>query len=290
MSKWLVVGASSFSGKHFCAHLRSLGEEVIEQSLRSFQFHECDYVMNFAAVNVVAPSWHYPEHYIDVNVKQQASLFEDLRTRYIKRYVHISTPEVYGSSFGRLQETQAFNPSTPYAVSRAACEMLLACYHNQYSFPIVVTRSCNVYGPGQQLYRLIPKLIASARSHKRFPLEGEGKSLRSFIYVTDLCEAIRIVATKGYPGLAYHVSPCRTRLVSIAEVIEIVCKIGKFTPIIEPTPERPGKDPCYDLANSRIRSLGWQDTVSLEDGIAQVVKWMDENWDSIKDWPMEYEL
>jgi dTDP-glucose 4,6-dehydratase len=153
----LVIGASSFTGKHFCAYARQQGATVIEASLRSpfeplFDAIESapEYVVNFAAANVVAPSWEYPEAYMRVNVEMQIPIWDALRKQPIRKYVHVSTPEVYGNTRTRVYEDAPYNPSTPYAVSRVAAELMLKCYHKRYGFPVVFTRACNVYGPGRR--------------------------------------------------------------------------------------------------------------------------------------------
>src|SRR5882672_5353443 len=133
--KVIVVGASSFTGTHFCRYAREKGAEVVEANLRDMSWmteSQGNYVVNFAAVNVVAPSWDEPEKYMWVNVGKVTELADGLLLYMPARYVHISTPEVYGSTDGWVKEDAPYNPSTPYAVSRAAAEMLLKCYHKQY--------------------------------------------------------------------------------------------------------------------------------------------------------------
>ena len=289
MSSWLIIGASSFTGSHFCRYLEKKGEKVYNARLTDGTI-DTDYVVNFAALNVVAPSWTYPEKYLEVNVVKMASLFERLRKKNFKRYIHISTPEVYGSTYGRVREDHPYNPSTPYAASRAAAEMLLKCYGKQYGFPYIITRSCNVYGPGQQLYRLIPKLISSIRKGTKFPLEGSGHSVRSFLHVRDVCRAIEMVSVKGISGDIFHISSPVS--FSISGLTETICGLMKkrVSDVVEIVPERPGKDQNYNLDDTKIRRLGWNDDVFIKDGILEVIKWMDENWETVKDWPLEYSL
>lgn len=291
MSNWLIVGASSFTGSHFCQYLERKGERVNTRHLDEYPLYEADYVVNFAALNVVAPSWRYPEKYMEVNTVLTARLLEKLRQlKTLKRYVHISTPEVYGSTYGRVTETHPYNPSTPYAASRAAAEMLLKCYGKQYNFPYVITRSCNVYGPGQQLYRLIPRVINSISKGHAFPLEGSGHSVRSFLHVRDVCRAIELVSIEGTNGSAYHVSSPIS--FAISGLVETICGMMGKKPeeVIEHVPERPGKDMAYNLDDTKIRRLGWNDEVFIEDGIKDVIRWMNDNWDVVKDWPTEYRL
>ncbi len=293
MSKWLIIGASSFTGSHFCKLLKFKRETFDMGGLRNLHWlgsvdaDTC--VVNFAAVNVVAPSWDKPGKYMKVNVGRVTEAVQSMVGECKpKRYVHISTPEVYGSTDAVVREDYHFNPSTPYAVSRASAEWMLQCYQRQYGLPVVFTRSCNVYGPGQQHYRLIPKLIVSIKKGMKLPLEGGGTSLRAFLHVSDACEAIYKVATDGTDGEAYNIS---APVHSIMNIVRIVCNVMDVDPeqVIELAPERPGKDACYLLNDTKIRAMGWKDTIPLAKGIAQTADWITANWETVKDWPMEYQ-
>jgi dTDP-glucose 4,6-dehydratase len=290
MSKILVIGASSFTGKHFCEYARKQGAEVLEGSLRqhAYAIDPVKYVVNFAAANVVAPSWTYPDEYMHTNVIYQREVWDDVHTGMLEKYVHISTPEVYGNTTGFVREDAPYNPSTPYAVSRAAAEMMLKCYHKQYGFPVVFTRSCNVYGPGQQLYRLIPKLIVSIKKGIKFPLEGGGHSSRAFLHVDDVCSAIWKVMTDGKPGEAYNIS--RASTIDIRGLAMMVCELMNVSieDVTQEVPERPGKDAGYYLNDDKVRLLGWSDKVNLRKGIQSVIDWVNANWDQLKDQSLDY--
>ena len=135
-----------------------------------------DLVVNFAAQGMVAASWLNPPHWYRTNVVAQVALHDALRQKpFLQKYVHVTTPEVYGSTDGGwIRENNNFAPSTPYAVSRAACDLHLHSFHEAYDFPVVFTRAANVYGPGQQLYRIIPRTLLSARTGKPMQLHGGG--------------------------------------------------------------------------------------------------------------------
>lgn len=291
---WLIFGASSFSGSNLCRYLRERGHTVEERSLRDATPPEplpkVDVVVNFAALNVVAPSWAYWRHYMRVNVLLTGMLFDALVDNPPGLYIHVSTPEVYGNVEGLITESQPFNPSTPYAVSRAAAEMLLKTYQQQYGLKAIVTRACNVYGPGQQHYRLIPKLVACIKMGIRFPLEGGGGSRRSWVYVDDLCTAYEKIAHRGEAGEVYHITDQQTW--SVREVVEAVCEYMSRSPddVIEEAPERPGKDSEYWLGGDLLRWHQWRPRHSLWHGITRTIDWMTANWDAIKDKPMDYEV
>ena len=155
---------------------------------------------------MVAESWLNPSHWYRTNLLSQVEFHNELRKlSFIKKYIHISTPEVYGNNDNWIKENNNFKPTTPYSVSRAACDMHLLSFHNAYNFPVVFTRAANVYGPGQQLYRIIPRTILSALSKKKLNLDGGGYSQRSFIYITDVVKATLEITLKG-TGFELHIS------------------------------------------------------------------------------------
>ncbi len=289
--RWLIFGASSFSGSNLVRYLR----EPIDFK------QGIDVIVNFAALNVVAPSWTHVGSYVRVNVMRLCDLLDRMLLFPPRLYIHVSTPEVYGSgaptkpgddSYQRaygLTESQPFDPSTPYAVSRAAGEMLLRTYERQYGLRALITRACNVYGPGQAHYRLIPKLVACIKKGVKFPLDGGGQSVRGYVYIDDLCAAYELLARYGAPGEAYHIAP--PGLHSTLEVVKRVCQSLGVTPadVIEPRPERPGKDAMYWLDARPVNLLGWHAKTSLQDGIEATAGWMHNHWREIADKPLDYE-
>lgn len=294
--KLLVIGASSFTGSHFCDYARGKGADVHEASLRSMKAlaqelsEPQEYIVNFAALNVVAPSWTYPSDYLFTNVYTLTTIIDWLKDKPLDRFLQVSTPEVYGSTAGWIKESHPYNPSTPYAVTRAAAEMMLSVYAKEYGFPMTITRACNTYGPGQQLYRLIPKVIASIRSGARFKLEGGGASQRAFVHVRDYCDALWRVLTEGRLSDAYHIST--RELQPISGIVRHICeRIGiSMDKAVELVPERPGKDAAYMLDSGKIRSeLGWQDTVSMNDGIDEVIEWIDKKYKTWEGVSLEYQ-
>jgi dTDP-glucose 4,6-dehydratase len=324
-NSWFIIGSNSFSGASFIRYLINKGESVAgcsrskeafdgflpykwspesqkfifhqldlnsdtDQIINAIEGHQSEYVVNFAAQSMVAESWLYPDQWYQTNVVANVRLHEGLRKlKNIKKYVHVTTPEVYGSCSGDVQEDAPFNPSTPYAASRAACDLHLMTFFKQYKFPVVFTRAANVYGPGQQLYRIIPKTIFCIKSGLKLPLHGGGTSVRSFIHMDDVSEATSLIARDGRLGECYHISTLR--MVSIRELVEMICSAMdvRFNEVVEVAGERPGKDSAYRLDTSKIRKeLGWQDKITLEKGIAEVVTWMDKYWDQIKDMKPEY--
>lgn len=323
--KFAIIGSNSFSGAHFIAHLlKTTDTEVIGISRspeptevflpykwiphERFRFYQLDlnrdlteimavlekfqpdYIINFASQSMVGQSWEAPEDWFMTNTVSMVKLHDQLRRcAFLKKYVHISTPEVYGHTTGLVKEDASYNPSTPYAVSRAACDMSLISFLKAYNFPVVFTRAANVCGPGQQLYRIIPKTIISILLGQKLKLEGGGLSVRSFIHIRDVCEGTFKTAQQGRLGEIYHFSAGKNT--SIRELVEMVCRIMdvSFENYVEVVPARRGGDAAYILDSTKSKNeLDWQPTYSLEDIIAETIEWVKKNLDILKMQPLEY--
>ena len=304
-----VTGISRSDEPHpvFLPYKWASGEDG-DPSKGSFAFHRLDLnkdseqiadlvgnmkatvVVNFAAQGMVAQSWENPLDWYRTNVLGNVALHERLRRfDFLKRYVHVSTPEVYGSTAGKVAEDAPFNPSTPYAASRAACDMHLRTFFKRYGFPVVYTRAANVYGPAQQLYRIIPRTMLFIRLGKKLQLHGGGLSTRSFIHIRDVAEATWRIAERGTNGETYHIST--GKYVSIREIVERICRMMNvaFDTVVETADERPGKDDAYLLNSSKLRGeLGWEDRLSLEDGLRETLRWIDGNLEILKGRPLDY--
>ena len=321
---WLVIGSNSFSGASFCAHLLRSGEEVFGTSRSDevalpfrpygwgnlaggFRFkrvdlnHDLDglmmliaklkprFIVNYAAQSMVGQSWEHPEDWMMTNAVSTTKLFERLcHIDQLERYVHVTTPEVYGSTDGWVDEDTAFNPSTPYAVSRAAGDMSLLAYHKNYGLPMVMTRASNVYGPGQQLYRIIPRTIMTALTGKKMELHGGGLSERSFINIDDVSVATQLIAKTGADGACYHIST--DRQITIRALVEMVLgELGvDFDNSVEIIDDRQGKDQSYLLSSDRLRALAWSDRISLENGVAQTIFWARDQLEYLRAAPLSY--
>lgn len=324
MERFLVLGSNSFSGSHFVRHLLDLGHEVLGASrseepdevflahrwgdVTSFRFEQIDlnhdldrlmglvealepsHVVNFASQGMVAQSWDHPDHWYQTNVVAQVRLHDRLRqVASLKKYVHISTPEVYGSTDGRVRESFDFAPTTPYAVSRAACDLHLRSFYQAYGFPVVFTRAANVYGPGQQIYRIIPRAMLCCLLGRRLPLHGGGESMRNFIHIQDVCDATYEVALRGVAGESYHVAGQST--VTIRGLVEAVCALAgcDFDEVVDLVPDRIGKDQCYLLDSGHVRdSFGWVEGISLSEGLSSTMSWVGENIEVLSRLPVDY--
>ena len=324
MESVFVIGSNSFSGASFCDFALTQNVRVLGAS-RSvepasvflpykwhdhsrFEFYQLDlnkdlsqimelvhdvkpeYVVNFAAQSMVGESWANPGDWFMTNAVSTVRLHDELRKcTFLKRYVHITTPEVYGNCSGFVKEDFPFNPSTPYAVSRAAADMSLRTFHATYSFPVVSTRAANVYGPGQQIYRIIPRTILFIFLDRKLQLHGGGVSTRSFIHIRDVSEATWNIMKNGRNGDIYHIST--NKVISIRELVGRICeKLGvSFDSHVEVVGERMGKDSAYQLDSSKLRvELGWEDHYTLEQGLDECIAWVRDNLDTIKEQPFDY--
>ena len=325
MNTILVVGSNSFSGATFTDFALQRGAKVIGTSRSNepidpflpykwhdhanFKFYPLDlnkhlaeisalmqevkpaYVVNFAAQSMVGESWQNPGDWFTTNVVSTIKFHDELRKcDFLKRYVHVSTPEVYGSCSGFVGEDFPFNPSTPYAVSRAAADMSLRTFRAAYNFPVVTTRAANVYGPGQQLYRIIPRTILFILLGKKLQLHGGGVSTRSFIHMRDVCDATYKIMQNGQDGDTYHIST--NEVISIKALVERICtKLGvNFEEHVEVVGERVGKDAAYHLDSTKVRAqLGWQDHISLDQGLDECIAWVKSNFDVLKTESYDYQ-
>jgi dTDP-glucose 4,6-dehydratase len=327
MSAVLVLGSNSFSGASFVRHLLQQGLDVIgasrspeaaevflpykwltkEQQAR-FRFVQMDLnhdlieleqfirdehiqvIANFAAQSMVGESWDKPEDWMQTNVVSVARLAERLRhIDFLEKYIHVTTPEVYGSTDGWIAEDTPFNPSTPYAVSRAAGDMLFKIYRETFGLPVVSTRAANVYGPGQPLYRIIPRTLFFLLTGRTLELHGGGVSTRSFIHIDDVSRATWQIAQHAPVGETYHISTDRD--IAIRDLVALLCNMLKkpFAEYVKVVGERLGKDSTYWLKSEKLRSkLGWTHTISLEQGLEETLVWAKTNLVALSAQPMQY--
>ena len=320
-----VIGSNSFSGSHFVDYcleqdLQVLGisrsaeiQDVFlpykKKQSADFKFVQADLntdldrlltaiedfrpaaVVNFAAQSMVAESWATPEHWFQTNCVATVKLHDKLRKfDFLKKYLHVSTPEVYGSTSGMISEDAPMNPSTPYAVSRAGADMSLLSFHKAYKFPVVFSRAANVFGPGQQLYRIVPRAALFLTLGKPVPLHGGGKSVRSFIHIRDVADGTLKMVRQAEPPNIYHFST--PDHYSIREVVEEVCRqMGLvFEDCVEITGERLGKDAFYTLDSAKARrDLGWEPKISFQQGVSEVISWVRNNIEDLKKCPFDYQ-
>lgn len=322
--KVLILGCGSFAGQAYFAHCLEQGIEThginrskpkdskfwpwvdnfdINSLWHTYNLYdspdsiiECiksiqpNLIVDFMGQGMVAPSWEDPALWYQINITNKAKVINSLiNNKYLDAYIRASTPEVYGSSTKYITPENYFNPSTPYAVSHASIDYHIRCLGRQYDFPYFIARFANFYGPGQQLYRVIPKLILSALTRTNFILDGGGKSLRSFIYSSDICSAIDSIITKKNSVREYHFAG--NEEISIASLVDLICNLlnADREKFVHEGPDRPGKDLCYrlNIENSE-KELAWEPSVSLQSGIILTSNWISSNLNSLKEESWNY--
>lgn len=249
------------------------------------------YVVNFAAQSEVAPSWAHPEQWFQTNAVAIAALSNYLKDQpWLERYVHISSPEVYGTCEGVVKEDAPLNPSTPYAASKAAGDLMLFTLVKNYNFPLVMVRATNVYGARQQLFKIIPRSVIYLKLGKTIELHGGGQAVKSYIHIRDVSRGELAMMERGQAGQIYHLSPDAG--VAVRDVVQTICdRLGQdFAVCTRTVAERLGQDKAYVIDSTRARTeLGWRPQISIQQGLGEVVEWVEAYWEQIVNEPLAYQ-
>jgi dTDP-glucose 4,6-dehydratase len=238
-----------------------------------------DAVVHFAAESHVDRSIMSPSGVIDTNVRGTATLLDAARAANVDRFVHVSTDEVYGDLDAPLEADEEFplRPSSPYAASKAASDLLALAYVRTYGMPIVVTRASNNYGPYQFPEKLIPLMIANALQGLPLPIYGDGMQVRDWLHVEDHCRGILAVLERGREGQVYNIGG-GTPLPNIEVVSRLLRIVGAPASLMHAVADRPGHDRRYAVACGKIaRETGWTPQVPFEEGLAATVQWYRDN-------------
>jgi dTDP-glucose 4,6-dehydratase len=326
MKKILIIGSNSFAGSNFIDLLLnknflvfgvSRNKEInfeylsykTNKNRKNFQFYKVNlnikkdleklikiiknekikYIVNFAAQGMVAESWIKPDDWYQTNVVSNSILIKEISKLKITKYLNFSTPEVYGHTKNLKKESYIFEPSTPYAISRSAQDLNLIAYFKTFNFPVVFTRAANIYGPHQQSFRIIPKVIISNLKNKKIPIHGKGNTLRSFVYMPDVSRALyKILLDKNNIGQTFHISS--KKFISILNLVKLINKIMKVSnKNIFHIKERDGKDYKYTLDSSKIRKVySWSENTDLNTGIQYTINWVKKNINYFKKASLDY--
>lgn len=247
-----------------------------------FKKFKPDFVVNFAAETHVDRSIHgYAEEFVNTNVYGVFNLLEAARKYGIKKFVQISTDEVYGSlplnSKIKFTEKTRYGPRSPYSASKAAGDLLCHSYFATYGLPVVVTHSSNNYGSYQYPEKLIPFFVLRALKGGALPLYGDGRNIRDWIYVLDNVEAIDEVLFKGKPGEVYNIGG-GSELPNFIIAKKILNTLKKPEAMVKYVADRPGHDRRYALDSSKVKKeLGWKPRYDFDKMLAETVKWYEDN-------------
>lgn len=318
--KILVTGGAGFMGSHFIKHivgkypsykvinfdkltyagninnLKELAgnpnykfiEGDIIDTEKLFEVSDgVDVIVNYAAETHVDRSIMDAYAFARTDVIGTMSLLEVVKQKKVERVIQISTDEVFGSiEKGSFTETSPFEPNSPYAASKAGGDLLCRAYWETYKTPVIVTHSCNFYGPNQYPEKIIPLFITNLLEGKKVPLYGDGLNIREWIFTKDHCEAIDLILHNGEIGEVYNIGSGEER--TNKELTEIILRnLGKSSDSIEYVKDRPGHDRRYSLSSEKLRNkLGWIPVVNFESGIKETTRWYQENewwWKPLKD-------
>ena len=237
----------------------------------------CDYVVHFAAETHVDRSIKSARHFIVTNVFGTYTLLEAALKHKIKKFVHVSTDEVYGSrAKGFFKESDSLNPSSPYSASKASSDLLARSYFVTYGLPVVITRSSNNFGPRQYPEKVIPLFVTNLFEGGKVPLYAKGLNVRDWIFVEDNCRAIDIVLHKGEPGNIYNIAG-ENYLNNITLTKKILKKMHKPLSMIQSVTDRLGHDFRYAIDCSKIRRLGFKPQMPFDKALDLTIHWYRDN-------------
>jgi UDP-glucose 4,6-dehydratase len=247
---------------------------ILMTTLKSYQI---DTVIHFAAQSHVDNSFGNSIQFTIDNILGTHNLLECCRVYgNIKKFIHISTDEVYGEvdlNHEGCDERSLLNPTNPYAATKAGAEFLVRSYHYSYKLPIIITRGNNVYGPGQYPEKLIPKFITSLLKSEKCTIHGKGESRRNFIYVDDVSDAVETILFKGQIGHTYNIGT--NNEYSVLEIFDILrYKLDKSKDLKEFIEDRLFNDYRYSINSESLRGLGWNEKISFEEGLEKTIDWI----------------
>ena len=244
-----------------------------------------DAVVHFAAESHVDRSILDPDAFIKTNSYGTYVMLDESRQHGVERFLYVSTDEVYGSiPEGFFKEGDPLEPNSPYSASKASGDLMARAYSETYGMNVIVTRGSNTYGPYQYPEKLLPLFITNAIDGEPLPLYGDGMQVRDWLYVRDHCRGIDLALQEGEPGQAYNVGGENERH-NIDVIRTMLDILGKSHDLITPVEDRAGHDRRYALDNAKIKALGFEHSVSFEEGLAQTIDWYLNNewwWRKIK--------
>ncbi len=244
-----------------------------------------DCIINYAAETHVDRSILEPDAFIRTDIFGTYTLLEAARRHNVAQYIQISSDEVYGSiSKGSFTEESPFVPNSPYAASKASADLLCRAYFQTYNLPVIITHSCNFFGPYQYPEKLIPLFITNLLENKKVPVYGQGNQVREWIFTEDHCAAVEFIMEKGQAGETYNIGTGDEKQ-NIETTRFILKELGLDEKMIEYVKDRPGHDFRYSLNCEKLKRLGWQPRVEWGEGLRRTILWYKENgnwWKKIK--------
>jgi len=259
--------------------------DICDMDIVNEVMQQVDRVVHFAAESHVDRSIDGGSVFIRTNVLGTHTLLESGLKHGIKRFVHVSTDEVYGSiNVGSFKETDMLVPSSPYSSSKAGSDLLAQSYYITHKLPVIITRCTNNFGPYQYPEKLIPLFVTNLLEGRKVPVYGTGQNMRDWIYVLDHCKAVDFVLHNGSVGEIYNIGGGveKTNLEITEMIIE---KVGSDGAMIEYVKDRPGHDLRYSLDCSKLKGFGWAQEYDFDEALEETVQWYVENrwwWEKLK--------
>lgn len=238
-----------------------------------------DTVMHFAAQTHVDNSFGNSFQFTQNNIMGTHVLLEAAKVANVKRFIHVSTDEVYGEQMpdqAAMLEEQVLEPTNPYAATKAGAEFLAKSYHRSFGMPIIITRGNNVYGPHQYPEKLIPKFINQLIRGRPVTLHGTGQNTRNFLYVEDVARAFEVILLKGVVGAIYNIGGTNERKnIEVArDLLHLLgFEAGREEEMMTFVPDRFFNDLRYHIDSSRLHELGWREEMTWEEGLKRTVEW-----------------
>jgi dTDP-glucose 4,6-dehydratase len=257
--------------------------ELLERLIDEYRIEA---IINFAAESHVDRSIDEPKVFIETNVTGTLTLLEAARDKGVKRFVQVSTDEVYGAlsldSDNKFTEQTPVSPNSPYSASKAAADHLAKAFAHTWGLDCIISRCSNNYGEYQFPEKMIPLMVNNALNNKELPIYGDGLYVRDWLYVYDHCTAVWKILTEGKAGEIYNIGGCNEK--SNMEVVRIILeRLGKSESLIKHVKDRPGHDRRYAIDASKIiGQLGWKPSVTFEQGIVKTIDWYISNKDWLK--------
>jgi dTDP-glucose 4,6-dehydratase len=302
----LVTGGAGFIGSNFVRHVLGTHEDdevvtldaltyagsrasldgvledprhdFIEGDVRDIELvadlvEDVDAVVNFAAESHVDRSIQGSRPFVATNVEGTQTLLDAARDADIERFLQVSTDEVYGQILeGRFSEGDPLDPRNPYAATKAGADLLARSFHTTHGLEVLITRTCNNFGPRQHPEKLVPKFILSAASGERLPVYGDGSNVREWIYVEDNCRALDLILREGNIGEIYNVGTDAEK--TNLEVTEAILDgVGASEELIEFVEDRAGHDQRYAMETDKIEELGWEPEYSFDEGLQRTIEY-----------------
>ena len=256
---------------------------VSNKKLMEEQIEKCDAVVNFAAESHVDRSINDANPFLVSNIRGAFTIL-DIITKQKKRMIQISTDEVFGSfTKGTADEQSKFNPSSPYAATKAAAELLINSYYTTFNSDVIITRSTNNFGPRQFVEKLIPKTIILANKNLKIPIYGKGENIRDWIFVDNHCDAVEMALFNGKSGESYNIS-ADNEIDNLTIVRKILKIMDKSEDLIQFVEDRPGHDFRYSMTSKKISNeLDWKIKIDFDQGLEKTIKWYLDNPEILND-------